>query len=68
MNQSQVDKGRPCLRLDYLGEEKQEAVVGKGAQGLAKQVMVGGEAPPAGSPRIWVEILEEVARKEGWDG
>lgn len=30
--------------------QKQEVLVGKGAQGLAKQVMVGGEAPPTGGP------------------
>lgn len=66
--ESQVDKGRPYLRLDDCCRRgKQEALVGKGAQGLAKQVTVGGEIPP-GSPRIWVEILEEVARREGWEG
>lgn len=34
---------------------------------LAKQVIVGGETPPTclGRPRIWVEVLEEAARKEG---
>lgn len=41
--------------------------MGKGAQALAKQVVVGGEIPAAGSPRIWVEILEEVTRKKSWD-
>lgn len=67
--ESQVDKGKALPWSRLLGErEKQEVLLGEGAQGLAKQVMVGGELPPAGSPRIWVEILKEVARKEGWDG
>lgn len=39
----------------------------KGALALANQIVVGGEIPLASSPRIWVEILEEVTRKESWN-
>lgn len=41
--------------------------MGKGALALANQIVVGGEIALASSPRIWVEILEEVTRKESWD-
>ena len=41
--------------------------MGKGAVALANQIVVGGKISLARTPRSWVEILEEVTRKERWD-
>lgn len=48
------------------GGGRQEVLMGKSVQSLAKQVAVGGEGDTAccsSCPEVWVEVFEDTARK-----